>query len=34
LPAAFAMRAVNDERVGYLFVPGEGRKGSFNPLLA
>jgi hypothetical protein len=34
LPAAFPMRAVNDQRVGYLPAPGEGRKGSFNPLLA
>jgi hypothetical protein len=33
LPATFPMRTVNDEGVGYLSVPGQGCKGSFNPLL-
>ena len=32
LPAAFPMRTINDEGVGYLSVPGQGCKGSFNPL--
>ena len=27
------MRTINDEGVGYLSVPGQGCKGSFNPLL-
>jgi hypothetical protein len=33
LTAAFPMRTINDEGVGYLSVPGQGCKGSFNPLL-